>query len=105
MDYGKRHGHLPIEMTRLLKEDVTAPLGSYWFRSGPDNQRYIGIMIPAHTGFLVEGRCCVLLPVSATGEGICWKWDGDENKPTLSPSIGVRGEWHGNVINGRLVEC
>ena len=35
-----------------------------------------------------------------------WAWDGDENKPTLSPSIrcGPDGHplWHGHLIKGHL---
>lgn len=92
-------------MMWLEFEDIKAPLGSYWFRKGPDGQEYIGVMIPSHKNFIVEGRCSVLLPISATGEGRTWKFDGDKGKPTLSPSIGVEGEWHGHIINGRLVEC
>ena len=42
-----------------------------------------------------------------------WEWDGDEEAPTLSPSVGVRrdphepGRWryHGWVRNGELVEA
>lgn len=105
MDYGKRHNHKAIPMTKLETEDLRAPLGSYWFRLGENGQLYIGIMIPSHTGFIVEGRRSVLLPINRNGDGHNWKWDGDENRPTLSPSIGVQGEWHGHVIDGRLVEC
>ena len=40
----------------------------------------------------------------------CWEWDGDEDKPTLNPSIStsnIRGEqvWHGFVRAGRLEAC
>ena len=43
-------------------------------------------------------------------KGTWWQWDGDEENPTLSPSIGVRGPngnlpyiWHGWLRNGVLV--
>lgn len=105
MNHGERHGHKAIPMTKLETEDIRAPLGAYWFCSDPDGQLYIGVMIPSHKCFIVEGRTSVLLPISRAGEGHNWKWDGDENRPTLSPSIGVQGEWHGQIIDGRLVEC
>jgi hypothetical protein len=34
-----------------------------------------------------------------------WGWDGNEEKPTLSPSIHAPGEWHGFLIDGFLKSC
>ena len=34
-----------------------------------------------------------------------WAWDGNEDKPTLTPSILVNGQWHGYLTAGRLVSC
>jgi hypothetical protein len=31
-----------------------------------------------------------------------WGWDGDEEKPTLTPSINVPYHWHGHLTAGRL---
>lgn len=31
-----------------------------------------------------------------------WKWNGDREKPTLSPSVRVIGYWHGFLENGEL---
>lgn len=48
-------------------------------------------------------------------EGLYWHWDGDWDKPTLNPSIGVgssmvkhvlcHNNWHGFMRNGRLEAC
>jgi len=35
----------------------------------------------------------------------CWVWDGNEDKPTLSPSLHWVGHWHGYLKNGRLESC
>ena len=32
-------------------------------------------------------------------------WDGNEDKPTITPSIHAVGCWHGWCRNGRLVSC
>ncbi len=43
------------------------------------------------------------LVVSRTGEGLhVWKWDGDWETPTLTPSIQRRGacNWHGYFTKG-----
>lgn len=34
-----------------------------------------------------------------------WQWDGNEDRPTLSPSILSPGSWHGYLRNGRLESC
>lgn len=34
-----------------------------------------------------------------------WTWDGNEDKPTLSPSIHTLGCWHGFVRAGEMVEA
>lgn len=34
-----------------------------------------------------------------------WGWDGNVEKPTLSPSLLVPGVWHGYLRAGRLVSC
>ena len=39
------------------------------------------------------------------GEGARWTWDGDEDKPTLEPSLHAIGVWHGWVRDGMLVEA
>lgn len=34
-----------------------------------------------------------------------WQWDGNVEKPTLSPSIDVHGHWHGYLRDGVLQSC
>ena len=34
-----------------------------------------------------------------------WGWDGNVDKPTLTPSIHDVGHWHGYLRAGRLVSC
>lgn len=44
-------------------------------------------------------------PISAP----TWEWDGNEQAPTLSPSINCNGNggcgWHGHMKAGKLVEA
>lgn len=48
-----------------------------------------------------------LRPVPQAGRpingGHGWQWDGDQEKPTLTPSINCVDLWHGWVRAGRLV--
>lgn len=34
-----------------------------------------------------------------------WEWDGDEEKPTLKPSVHYVGRWHGWFRAGRMESC
>lgn len=34
-----------------------------------------------------------------------WTWDGNEQKPTLSPSVWLKGRWHGYFEQGRMRSC
>lgn len=37
--------------------------------------------------------------------GASWSWDGDDQRPTLTPSLHAVGIWHGWVRGGELVEA
>ena len=37
--------------------------------------------------------------------GAQWAWDGDEDCPTLVPSVHAVGEWHGWIQKGMLIEA
>lgn len=50
------------------------------------------------------GAICgvVLKPTVLTG----WEWNGDLDKPTLTPSINInRGHWHGYLTDGVFRSC
>lgn len=54
----------------------------------------------------------VSIPVTIDcGNPKAWKWNGDKNKPTLTPSIlvhpieGWSKGWHGYLTDGVLVSC
>lgn len=34
-----------------------------------------------------------------------WSWDGNEEKPTISPSVWLKGRWHGYFRAGRMESC
>lgn len=40
-----------------------------------------------------------------TGKARHWGWDGNEDKPTLTPSILAHDVWHGFLIAGVLHSC
>jgi hypothetical protein len=60
---------------------------------------------------LPGGHYCALpiRPVPDTVQpingGHSWAWDGNEEKPTLTPSVNSIGNWHGWIRAGRMESC
>jgi hypothetical protein len=52
-----------------------------------------------------SGPDCQQIQRGAPGGSRVWGWDGNEDKPTLTPSILAPGQWHGWLRSGRLVSC
>jgi hypothetical protein len=56
----------------------------------------------------LPGSCspdAVQIQRGAPGGQRIWGWDGNTDKPTLTPSILAPGQWHGWLLVGRLVSC
>jgi hypothetical protein len=62
---------------------------------------YIYLSLPGDAG----GWCAIEVQRGAPGGPRIWGWDGNEDKPTMTPSILVPGQWHGWLRSGRLVSC
>ena len=106
-----------VKMTRDSRDvwpgDV--PLGTFDIETG-GVQGYPGAT--AHILFVCpkNRRCGILLGPQFVDrpnpEGLCvWKWDGNMEAPTLSPSINCLAEkdgkpsgcgWHGHIIAGEM---
>ena len=57
-----------------------------------------------------DRMCNGLISVDRDGDNPpTWKWDGDWDAPTLTPSIQRRGglgcDWHGYLTAGEFVPC
>lgn len=71
-----------------------------WSDTRDGGHRYLYICLPGD-------KFMSALRVHPTDRGIEreWQWDGNEEKPTLSPSIHCPGLWHGYLRAGRLESC
>lgn len=111
-----RIGHDPIPMRKREAgfENLEKP-GDYYFKSeqyasghGGDVESgpVIYLALPRGDGTdwalcrlpLVQGETAISVPGR-------WKWDGDEDKPDITPSIHHVGVWHGFVRAGPLAEA
>ena len=100
-----KYFHAPIRMVRIPKFDwdYDLALGEFAWRFDEHGRRSIAIAIPGNIQLVpvfslwtigYKNRC-----------GAQWSWDGNEDKPTLRPSLHAKGVWHGYVRNGELVEA
>lgn len=51
------------------------------------------------------GECQIALrPSQTNGKGASWQWDGDRDKPTITPSINCEKicGWHGHITKGEF---
>ena len=119
-----RYGHAPIAMVRRLPDLTEAVMEAVpWEPTPGGGKRKIAPCNPRQVGEfywdLQNGKrqLVVMLPFQEGGatsswsidfpnhNGAKWSWDGNEDKPTLSPSLHWIGVWHGRVRNGQLIEA
>lgn len=62
--------------------------------------RHLYVWLPG-----VSGPDCLGIQRGAPGGDRVWGWDGNEDKPTLTPSILAPGLWHGYLRAGELQSC
>ena len=95
---------MSIKMTLAPKGEIggyemTEP-GRFFWRVYK-GQRWLKVMVPTDK---VEAGCIYIsLPVSPTEAAGSWSWNGDEDRPTLTPSVDAVGYWHGLITDGHMV--
>lgn len=106
------HGNMRLDERDVWPDDV--PVGTFDIEVGgvqgyPGASAHITFVCPNHQ------RCSVLLGpehvVRTSKDRLCiWKWDGNRERPTITPSINCLAEkdgqpaggcgWHGHITNG-----
>ena len=67
-----------------------------------DGERAIMLALPNDAG----AYSVTSWPITyALRNGAQWGWDGNEDTPTLTPSLAAPGLWHGWVRGGQLIEA
>lgn len=102
-------------MARVVLDDPESgftsdkPVGTFaWlFNSHEQGQRYFLCRLPNSNAPLVCIPVHKAGEVPVGGKHAYWLWDGDEDSPTLTPSILHHSDpaWHGFVTAGRLVDA
>lgn len=86
----------------MPKSSWDLKVGEFYTFTSRAGQKYLIAMFP--------GQNVAHLPIRplrdpSTNGGHSWDWDGNEVKPTLTPSVHCVGKWHGYVTAGRMVSC
>lgn len=99
-----RHGHAPIPMRMVADDDAIEQAGDFCWRR--ENGDVRGLFL-GHPSSSPGGWTLIHIPVrqGRNETGKHWGWDGNEEEPTLTPSLHTIGHWHGWVRKGRLVEA
>jgi hypothetical protein len=100
------HGHAPIQMKRVDDSSSIDNVGEFTWTEVA-GIRHILFAIPDPKPHCLDDYVMNQLPVRL-GEntpGKSWVWDGNEDAPTLTPSVHCLGHWHGWVRAGALVEA
>jgi hypothetical protein len=90
-------------MIRQSNEDAAldGPPGSFHISLTSSGQRVMWHVLPDGTAGAINLRPTA--PGNETHPS--WEWDGNEDKPTLQPSVHLPGRWHGWFTAGRMISC
>jgi Family of unknown function (DUF6527) len=87
------------------------PVGHfYWSVDETDGERLLWMKLPRQDDD-PQGSACII-PVRPTADTPAWGWDGNIEKPTLTPSVFHDPQnpesphhWHGFIQNGEMKGC
>ena len=97
-DVNTVEGHLD-DLAKWTRPDL-APGSACWVNNLAGDRAILRFVCPCGCGGL---GTVPILP----GYGAQWQWDGNTEKPTLTPSILRLSDchWHGYLTNGVFVQC
>lgn len=89
------------------------PMGHfYWAVDPTDGERFLWMKLPSQDGDPMGAACSIPVRPAADPSMPSWNWDGNLEKPTLTPSVfhdpnqpQSRYHWHGFITAGRMVGC
>ena len=87
----------------LFEEDDLPPARFMFMGQGPNGPKWFSFPCPGARGKASQNaRCMVPLSPQQNSNGASWQWNGDRERPTLTPSINCHGCWHGFIRDGEI---
>lgn len=74
--------------------------GDFSWGEEHEGKRYLYLCLPGE-----KSMDAIKVQRGAPGGNRVWGWDGNEERPTIEPSIHYIEHWHGWLRAGRLVSC
>lgn len=98
-----KFNHKPYDMRQREKSKAIEQVGDFTWEFVDGDLRRLVVAIPCihHRGW-IHSEWTIGHKNDCDAQ---WTWDGNEDKPTLNPSLHAVGVWHGYVRNGQLVEA
>lgn len=98
-----KYNHKPIDMVRVGSVGDIRNVGQFAWVIDKNGQRSLVVAIPSLSAM---GWSITTWTIDHKNHWDAqWSWDGDEDKPTLKPSLNWVNMWHGYVTKGQLVEA
>jgi hypothetical protein len=90
-------GDVPIRFVDSLVEDGVCPGDAKWFANGSVQTAGLNFVCPCGCGQVA----------GVSVEPGRWQWDGNRERPTITPSIQIMDgcRWHGFLTNGVFQRC
>ena len=92
-----------IQMRRVANARAMEGPGDFYWYVHPTGTRVFWVAIPCNNAHGWLRSPWTIDHPNETGDQ--WTWDGNEDKPTLSPSLHAVGFWHGWVKHGVMSEA
>lgn len=90
-----------VDARQVADYDAVERPGDFYFApvQGMAGETHLHVMLPG--GSFI----CIGVRRGEPGGSRVWGWDGNEAKPTITPSIHAIDRWHGFLTAGRLRSC
>ena len=82
-------------------DEVKGP-GDFSFEDFGDGMFLLRCVLPGEIRY-TEWFCGKGFKPKGEAYDYSWEWDGNEEKPTLRPSLHHHEQWHGRLENGQFV--
>ncbi len=90
-----------MKMKMVDNEDCLEDIGDFCWHITEDGNRVLQLIIPRP-----GGQCFSEWPINHHNDcGATWRWDGNIENPSITPSLNAVHIWHGFVRDGFLIEA
>lgn len=96
-----------VQAKKIDRDDFPKNPGEFSWRPSEENPTRMVICCPCGCGDVIGVNVKPERQFENGPEVPPWQWDGNRDKPTITPSIQVLSgcKWHGYLTNGEFTTC